>query len=95
MTGTSSQLRQRRVDQRAAAHLALWRPEQRASFLLLPAGFTSAYLIMTVIAVHLPTLLRAQSLAPAAAVGFGALINASQVGGRVLEMKFGKLQHPV
>ncbi|NOG73660.1 MFS transporter [Roseicella sp. DB1501] len=71
------------------------RPDQRAAFLLLAAGFTLAYLIMTVIAVHLLTLLQAQGLALAAAVGLGALIGPSQVGGRILEMMFGTRQHPV
>ena len=71
------------------------RPDQRLAFALLAAGFTLAYLIMTVIAVHLLTLLQAQGLALAAAVGLGALIGPSQVGGRILEMMFGKSQHPV
>lgn len=71
------------------------RPEQRLAFVLLAAGFTLAYLVMTVIAVHLLTLLQAQGLALAAAVGLGALIGPSQVGGRILEMTFGKSLHPV
>ncbi|MCO6416087.1 MFS transporter [Siccirubricoccus sp. KC 17139] len=71
------------------------RPDQRAAFLLLAAGFTLAYLVMTVIAVHLLTLLQAQGLALAAAVAFGALIGPAQVGGRILEMMFGKSLHPV
>lgn len=71
------------------------RPEQRLAFLLLAAGFTLAYLIMTVIAVHLLTLLQAQGLALVAAVGLGTLIGPSQVGGRILEMMFGKSLHPV
>jgi MFS family permease len=71
------------------------RPEQRVAFVLLAAGFTLAYGIMTVIAVHLLTLLQSQGLALAAAVGLGALVGPSQVGGRVLEMMFGKDAHPV
>jgi hypothetical protein len=71
------------------------RPEQRAAFVLLAAGFTLAYGIMTVIAVHLLTLLQAQGLVLAAAVGLGALVGPSQVGGRILEMSFGRKAHPV
>ncbi len=71
------------------------RPEHRAAFVLLAAGFTLAYGIMTVIAVYLLTLLQSQGLALAAAVGLGALVGPSQVGGRVLEMTFGRNAHPV
>jgi MFS family permease len=71
------------------------RPDQRLAFVLLAAGFTLANLIMTVIAVHLLTLLQAQGLALASAVSLGALIGPSQVGGRILEMMFGKNVHPV
>ena len=71
------------------------RPEQRPAFVLLAAGFTLAAVVMTVISVHLLTLLQSQSLALAAAVGLGALIGPSQVGARVLEMAFGRKAHPV
>jgi MFS family permease len=71
------------------------RPDQRLAFLLLAAGFTLAYGTMTVVAVHLLALLQAQGLALAAAVGLGALIGPSQVGGRVLEMVFGRKAHPI
>jgi len=71
------------------------RPEQRAAFVLLAAGFTLAYGIMTVIGVHLLLLLQAQGLALAAAVGLGALIGPAQVGGRILEMTFGRKAHPI
>lgn len=71
------------------------RPDQRLAFLLLAAGFTLAYATMTVIAVQLPTLLQAQGLTLAAAVGLGVLIGPSQVGGRILEMVFGRRTHPI
>lgn len=77
---------------RAAGSL---RADQRMPFLLLAAGFTLAYATMTVIAVQLPTLLQAQGLTLAAAVGLGALIGPSQVGGRILEMLFGRKTHPI
>ena len=71
------------------------RPDQRAGFVLLAAGFTLAAVIMTVISVHLLTLLQAQGIALAAAVGFGVLLGPAQVGARVLEATFGRKAHPV
>ena len=50
---------------------------------------------MTVVAVHILTLLQARGVALAAAVGFGALIGPSQVGARILEAAFGRRHHPV
>lgn len=71
------------------------RPAQRAAFVLLAAGFTLAAVIMTVIAVHLLTLLQAGGIALATAVGFGALIGPSQVGARIFEMALGRKTHPI
>ena len=71
------------------------KPELRAAFILLAAGFTLASIIMTVISVHLLTLLQARGVTLAAAVGFGALIGPSQVGARVLEMALGRKTHPI
>jgi predicted MFS family arabinose efflux permease len=69
--------------------------KQRVAFVLLAGGFTLASVIMTVISVHLLTLLQSRGVALAAAVGFGALIGPSQVGARILEMAFGRKTHPV
>jgi len=71
------------------------RADQRFAFVLLATGFTLAAVIMTVIAVHLLTLMQAQGLALAAAVGFGTLIGPSQVAGRILEMVCGRRAHPI
>ena len=68
---------------------------ERGAFWMLAAGFTLASVIMTVISVHLLTLLQARGIAFAAAVGFGALIGPSQVGARVFEMAFGRKAHPI
>jgi MFS family permease len=68
---------------------------QRYAFVMLAAGFTLAAVIMTVISVHLLTLLQSQGLALAAAVALGTLIGPAQVGARVLEMLFGKKAHPI
>ncbi|WP_245906705.1 MFS transporter [Teichococcus aestuarii] len=69
--------------------------EQRFAFNLLAVVFTLAYGVMTVIAVHLLTLLQARGLELAAAVALGALVGPAQVGGRLLEMAFGGRAHPV
>lgn len=71
------------------------RSDQRFAFWLLAAGFTLASVIMTVISVHLLTLLESRGVALAAAVEFGALIGPSQVGARILEMAFGRKTHPI
>ena len=68
---------------------------ERGAFWILAAGFTLASVIMTVISVHLLTLLQARGVAFATAVGLGALIGPSQVGARVLEMAFGRKAHPI
>ncbi len=70
-------------------------PDQRLAFVLLASGFTMAAVIMTVISVHLLTLLQSRGLALAAAVGLGALLGPSQVGARVLEMLLGRKSHPI
>lgn len=71
------------------------RSPDRFVFLVLAAGFTLAYAIMTIIAVHLLTLLQALGLTSSAAVGLGTLLGPSQVSGRVLEMALGRKSHPV
>lgn len=69
--------------------------DQRFAFILLATGFTLASVIMTIIAVQLLAMLQAQGLALAGAVALGALIGPSQVGGRILEMIFGRRAHPI
>jgi MFS family permease len=71
------------------------RPEQRLAFVLLAAGFTLASVVMTVVSVHLLTLLQSRGVGLAAAVAFGALIGPSQVGARILEMLVGRRAHPI
>jgi MFS family permease len=74
---------------------SLLRPDHRIVFLLLAAAFTLASVIMTVIAIHLLTILQARGLALAAAVGLGAMVGPSQVGARILETLFGRKAHPI
>lgn len=71
------------------------RPEQRGAFILLASGFTLAYATMTVVGVHLLMLLQDQGLSLTAAVALGALVGPAQVGGRILEMAFGRKAHPI
>lgn len=71
------------------------RPDHRLLFWLLAAGLTLASVTMTVISVHLLTLLQSRGVALATAVAFGTLLGPSQVGARVLEAGFGRRAHPV
>jgi MFS family permease len=81
--------------QAAAAPPGRVQAGQRLAFVLLAAGFTLAAVVMTVVSVHLLTLLRSQGLALAAAVALGTLIGPAQVGARLLEMLFGRKAHPI
>lgn len=75
---------------------ARWRHAgDRSAFVMLALGLTVASVIMTVISVHVLTLLQAHGLTLAAAVSLGALIGPSQVGARVLEAAFGRRHHPI
>ena len=69
--------------------------DDRVAFVLLAAGMTLAYMIMTIIGVHLLTLLQARGLTLTAAVWLGALIGPSQVGARVFELALARRTHPV
>ena len=71
------------------------RAGDRSAFITLAVGLTVASIIMTVISVHVLTLLQARGLTLAAAVGLGALIGPAQVGARVLEATFGRRHHPI
>jgi MFS family permease len=68
---------------------------RRFAFLMLAATLTMAQLIMTVVAVHLLTLLTARGVAMAVAVGLGTLLGPSQVGARLLDMTLARRRHPV
>jgi hypothetical protein len=65
-------------------------------FVLLAAVLTLAPIVMSVISVHLVTILQtARGLDLATAVALGALVGPSQVGARLIEMVFGRRYHPV
>jgi len=67
----------------------------RLVFALLATGLTIGGIASAVLSVHLLTVLQARDIALAAAVGLGALVGPSQVGGRVLEMLIGRKFHPL
>ena len=69
-------------------------PRLRAAFWLLAVNLTLASVIMTVVSVHMLTLLQARGVELAVAVGLGALIGPSQVGARVVEAAIGRRFHP-
>jgi MFS family permease len=73
-------------------------PPRRAYQLLvwmLGASFTLQAIISSVMSVHLLSMLQGFGLTLAAAVGLGILVGPSQVGGRLLEVGFGRHFHPV
>ena len=83
------------ADGEAAVQAPSARSDQRVLFWLLAAGLTLASVLMTVVSVHLLTLLQSRGVALATAVAFGTLLGPSQVGARVLEAAFGRRVHPV
>jgi len=65
----------------------------RLAWWLVAGNLTLASVVMTVVSVHMLTLLQARGLAMAAAVGLGALIGPSQVGARIVEMALARRRH--
>lgn len=70
-------------------------PGEKRAFVLFAAMAVIAATATTIVSVHLLTFLQAQGMSLAAAVGLGALIGPSQVGGRILEMARGGRHHPI
>ncbi|MGE4046998.1 MAG: MFS transporter [Acetobacteraceae bacterium] len=69
--------------------------QNRLLFLTLAVCFTLASVIMTVIAVHLITVLQMRGVSLATAVALGMLVGPAQVGARILEAAFGRRHHPI
>ena len=67
----------------------------RTLFLLFAGVLVLGGAIMSLVSVHLITLLQARGVALASAVTYGALIGPSQVGARVVEMAFKGRHHPL
>ncbi len=70
-------------------------PHRRLALALVAASLTIASVVMTMVAVHLLTLLRDRGIGLAQAVALGALIGPAQVGARLIEMVAGRAAHPV
>ena len=70
-------------------------PRLRYGFHLLAFNLTAASVLMTVVSVHMLTLLQARGVELAVAVALGALIGPAQVGARVIEAMIGRRFHPV
>lgn len=66
---------------------------RRVAFWLVAGNLTLASVVMTVVSVHMLTLLQARGITMAAAVGLGTLIGPSQVGARVVEMALARRRH--
>ena len=70
-------------------------PRERRAFLLMAGVLVLGGTVMTLISVHLITLLQARGVALAAAVSYGALIGPAQVGARIVEMAAKGRHHPL
>ncbi|AWN41379.1 MFS transporter [Methylobacterium durans] len=76
----------------AAAALA---GRERRAFLLMAGVLTLGGTVMTLVSVHLVTLLQARGVPLASAVTYGALIGPSQVAARIVEMAGRGRHHPL
>ena len=68
---------------------------ERRAFLLMAGVLVLGGTVMTLVSVHLITLLQARGVALAAAVSYGALIGPAQVGARIVEMANKGRHHPL
>jgi len=68
---------------------------ERRPFFLMAAVFMVGSITMSIVSVHVLTLLQAQGVSLAVAVSLGALIGPAQVGARIIEMLCGTRHHPI
>ncbi len=68
---------------------------ERRAFLLFAGVLVLGGAIMSLVSVHLLTLLQARGVALASAVSYGALIGPAQVGARIAELSFKGRHHPL
>ncbi|CAH1690379.1 MFS transporter [Hyphomicrobiales bacterium] len=68
---------------------------ERGSFLVLATVQTITGFTITIVSVHLLTMLQSRGLSQAEAVALGALIGPAQFLSRLLEMTWGGRQHPI
>ena len=69
--------------------------KERRAFLLFAGVLILGGAIMSLVSVHLLTLLQTRGVALASAVSYGALIGPAQVGARIVEMSFKGRHHPL
>ena len=82
------------VDHQKASAAPLTDRERRA-FLLFAGVLILGGAIMSLVSVHLLTLLQGRGVALTSAVSYGALIGPAQVGARIVEMSFKGRHHPL
>lgn len=70
-------------------------PRERRAFLLFAGVLVLGGAIMSLVSVHLITLLQTRGVALASAVSYGALIGPAQVGARIVEISFRGRHHPL
>ena len=70
-------------------------PKEWRAFLLFAGVLILGGAIMSLVSVHLLTLLQARGVALASAVFYGVLIGPAQVGARIVEMSFKGRHHPL
>ncbi len=80
---------------KAAAKGGTIAPRMRLAFWLVAANLTGASILMTIVSIHMITLLQARGVELAVAVALGALIGPAQVGARIVEAALGRNFHPV
>lgn len=81
-------------DEDKCSHVRL-APGELPIFALLAVVLTVSAAILSMVGIHLLTLLQARGLELAAAVGIGAIVGPSQVGARVVEMLAGRHYQPI
>ncbi len=80
---------------KAAAQTSTNTKSHRAAFWWLAGNLTLASVLMTVVSIHMLTLLQVRGLSLATAVALGALIGPAQVGARIVQMLVAGKRHPV
>ena len=95
LPGESRQARQEGAEAAGATAALVLSRRDRAMFMLMATALMLVGMMMTILSVHLIALLQAREVGLAAAVSMGMLVGPAQVGGRIVEMAFGKRYHPI
>ncbi|MBE7197773.1 MAG: MFS transporter, partial [Parafilimonas terrae] len=81
--------------ERPAAEMVSFSARERRAFLLFAGVLILGGTVMSLVSVHLLTLLQARGVTLASAVSYGALIGPAQVAARAAEMAFKGRYHPL